>query len=170
MRSVLPTLAAAGLATLPANGAELSLSVELPTLSVAEYHRPYLAAWIEGADQNAVATLAVWYDMRLRNERGKEWLKDLRQWWRRGGRALELPADGVSGATRAPGRHELTFADTHPALARLPAGEYRIAVEVAREAGGREVVRVPFHWPPRAQDARASGSTEIGAVSLAVKP
>ena len=50
-------------------------------------------------------TLAVWYDVRTKTNNpegeGTKWLKDMRQWWRRGGRDLSVPIDGVTSATRA---------------------------------------------------------------------
>ena len=59
-----------------ARAAELELNVEIPTLPVAEYHRPYVAIWIEGADQTIAANLAVWYQTRGDHTK---WLPDLRQ-------------------------------------------------------------------------------------------
>jgi hypothetical protein len=111
-----------------------------------------------------VRTLAVWYEVSNVAE-GKDWLKDMRTWWRRGGRSLTLPMDGVSSATKAPGRHAVTVPGAR--LRDLPAGDYVMVVEAARELGGREAVRVPFRWGA-ANTARASGSTELGAVSVAV--
>ncbi|WP_421994490.1 DUF2271 domain-containing protein [Roseococcus sp.] len=170
MRSLLPALAVVGLTVAPAAGAELRVSIELPQLSVAEYHRPYLAAWLENRRQEPVASLSVWYDTRMRNEHGQRWLKDLRQWWRRTGNAMTLPADGVSGATRAPGRHQLVIDAANPRLAALPPGEYSLVVEVAREAGGREMVRVPLQWPPTGPATSASGSSELGVVAVSSRP
>ena len=89
-----------------ATAADLSLSVEIPQLPVAEYHRPYVAIWIEGADQTIAANLAVWYQVRGDHTK---WLPDLRQWWRRGGRDLKVPVDGLTGATRPVGQHLLKF-------------------------------------------------------------
>jgi hypothetical protein len=43
------------------HAADLSVNVEIPQLPVAEYHRPYVAIFIEGADQSLAANLAVWY-------------------------------------------------------------------------------------------------------------
>jgi hypothetical protein len=153
-------------AAAPAAGADLSVSVELPRLNTASYHRPYVAVWIERPDQSAVRTLAVWYQQTRNNEGdGKDWLKDLRTWWRKGGRAMTLPADGVSGATRAPGRQSITVPGAR--LNGLQPGQYNIVVEAARELGGREVVRVPFRWGA-ANAGTASGSTELGAVRVNV--
>ncbi|TCZ60837.1 DUF2271 domain-containing protein [Roseicella aquatilis] len=168
---ILPILAAAGLTAAPAAAAELKLTLEIPRLEVAEYHRPYLAIWVERPDQQAAATLAVWYDMGQRNAEGEKWLKDIRQWWRRAGREMRMPVDGVSGATRAPGRHGLTFDAAKGPLSDLPPGSYTLVVEAAREVGGRELLRLPFQWPPAAaQSAQAQGNSELGAVSLDLRP
>ena len=168
MRRTLPVIALSVIAA-PAAAAELSVSVEIPRLQVAEYHRPYVALWIEKPDQTAVRTLAVWYDVKLKNQEGETWLKDVRQWWRRAGRELALPADGVSGATRAPGKHQAVFRGSQ--VAGLAPGKYVLAVEAAREVGGREIVRVPFDWPARAaKTASAAGKAELGSVALTVKP
>ena len=61
MRKYLLPLAV--LITAPAAmAAEVKLAVEIPRLDVAEYHRPYVAIWLEKPDQSHVANLAVWYD------------------------------------------------------------------------------------------------------------
>ena len=40
---------------------DLSVNVEIPRINAAEYHRPYVAVWVEDADGKAAADLAVWY-------------------------------------------------------------------------------------------------------------
>jgi hypothetical protein len=153
-----------------AMAADLALKLEIPQLNVAEYHRPYIAAWMENADQKVVANLAVLYDTKKKDNGGGKWLKDMRQWWRKGGRDVAMPMDGVSGATKPPGEHTLTFPLGKDALDKLPAGQYELLVEVAREAGGREVVKVPLTWPLKpAQVASAKGKEEVGAVSVQLK-
>jgi hypothetical protein len=162
----LALVAAASAVAAPAVAADLTVSVEIPRATGASYHRPYVAVWIERPDNTAVRTLAVWYQQTANQEGdGKDWLKDMRTWWRRGGRALTLPADGISSATKAPGRHAVTVPGAR--LSNLPAGDYVMVVEAARELGGREAVRVPFRWGA-ANTARATGSTELGAVSVTV--
>ncbi len=52
------TIALSGLlATSPAYATTLDINVEVPKLNVAEYHRPYVAVWLEGADQKVAANL-----------------------------------------------------------------------------------------------------------------
>jgi hypothetical protein len=160
----------AAVTAVPALSAELTLKVQLPRMDIAEYHRPYLAAWIEKAsDQSWAGNIALWYDVRKRDNGGAKWLREMRQWWRKSGH--EVPAvDGVSGATRTAGDHVLNLVDSR-AVAALAPGRYEVVVEAARENGGREVVRVPFEWPVRqAASAQAQGQGELGAVSIAAKP
>ncbi|MFA5900523.1 MAG: DUF2271 domain-containing protein [Hyphomicrobium sp.] len=160
-----PALAGASLA------ADVKVTIEVPKLDVAEYHRPYVAAWIEKPDGTVAANLSVWYDVKEENKKGNKWLKDLRQWWRRAGRDLDMPVDGLSSPTRPAGKHALEYAGTAPPLAELQAGEYELVVEAAREVGGREVVRIPFKWPAAAVvSSSAQGKDELGAVDLEIKP
>ena len=98
---LLISMTLSGVAAWPALAADVKLSIEIPRLTVAEYHRPYVAVWLERADQSFVGNIAVWYDLKLKDNEGTKWLKDMRQWWRRSGRELSMPVDGLSSATRA---------------------------------------------------------------------
>lgn len=152
------------------HAAELNVGIQIPALNVAEYHRPYVAIWIENDSQQFMGNLAVWYDLKKRDNGGTKWLKDLRQWWRKSGRELTMPVDGVSGATRNVGEHQLSFNDKHNALNKLSAGRYQLVVEASREGGGREVVKVPFEWQAKkASQASSSGQEELGKVTVVVK-
>ncbi len=164
-------LIATGLIATPAGAQELSVRIEIPRLRVAEYHNPYIAVWVEDASGKVAANLDVWYDVDLRGEEGTKWLPDLRTWWRRTGRSLKMPVDGVSGPTQAPGQHRVDFKQGTRPLGNLAPGSYKLRVEAAREVGGREILTVPFQWPPAAaKTATAQGKTELGAVRLTVKP
>ena len=158
------------LASGSAMGADLSVKFDLPQLNVAEYHKPYVAIWIEHADQSIASNLAVLYDVKMKDKGGEKWVKDLRTWWRKAGRDATLPIDGVSGATRAPGGHTMKFNGAKHGIDKLPAGDYKLVVEAAREAGGREVVKVPFTWAGKGKlAANAAGKEELGAVSLQIQ-
>ena len=172
MRHLLPFAITSLLGTqaIVAEAAEMTVKVEVPRLNVAEYHKPYVAVWIEKPDQTFAANLAVWYDLKKRNNEGSKWLKDLRQWWRRSGRELDMPVDGLSGATRTSGEHSLSFPADQGALAKLPAGDYVLLVEAAREGGGREVVKLPFQWQAKGeQNLKAQGSNELGNIALTIR-
>ena len=182
MAGLLASLACIG----TADAAELEISIGIPRLDVAEYHRPYVAVWIERDDGSVAANLAVWYqqtrakprDAEARakssaasGEDGSRWLPDLRQWWRRSGRSSELPIDGVTGATRPVGQHRLHFSSADASLSTLAGGNYRLVVEAAREVGGRELLRLPLVWPPlKPEQASVEGKRELGRVELKLRP
>lgn len=141
-----------------ANG---TLTIELPRLQVAEYHPPYVAAWLSHSTTRDLTNLMLWYQLDDKHE-GDKWLKDLRQWWRRSGRTLPLPVDGFSSATRRPGSHTVGLA----ALALNP-GEYTLFVEASREVGGRELLQLPFSWPAAAgKTLTTKGRSELGNITL----
>ncbi len=169
MRILLP----AAVLSASAFAGDLEVTIEIPRLQAAEYHRPYVAMWVERPDQTVATNLAVWYDQQSsKPEAGTTWLKDLRQWWRKAGREMRMPVDGVSGATRPPGTHTVRIAGTRPGLAGLAAGSYQLVIEAAREVGGREIVRVPFQWPAAAgaRSGQAKGQFELGSIQVTVKP
>jgi hypothetical protein len=190
-------VAICSLAAAPAvMAADLDISLQIPQLDVAEYHRPYVAVWLEREDHSVASNLAVWYSQKrgggpggpggappadtgkpaegkpmAGGEGGTKWLPDLRQWWRRSGREVSLPIDGVSGATRAVGEQKLSFTVGKAPLAELAPGKYKLIVEAAREDGGRERVDIPFEWPAGAgTPLEAKGKSELGAISLLLKP
>lgn len=139
-----------------------TITITLPRLPVAEYKKPYVAGWIEGAGGGVPRSLFVWYDVKKAgNEPGTKWLSELRSWWRKSGRTLKLPADGVSGATRSPGSYTIALP------ADLAPGAYVVNIEAAREKGERELVSVPITVP--ADTGRATGRTELGAITIAAK-
>ncbi|MDB5470061.1 MAG: hypothetical protein JWR84_1621 [Caulobacter sp.] len=169
MRIALPAALLTALAASPALAADLTVGIEIPRMTVAEYHRPYVSIWIETPDETAVKTLAVWYDTKNSKGEGATWLKDMRQWWRRTGRGLDKAAiNGFSGPTKAPGKQQLVVPAAR--LADLAPGSYTLVVEAAREVGGREVVKIPFSWTGKGgKGGSAAGGSELGPVTLTIK-
>lgn len=151
--------------------ADLNIKIQIPRLDVAEYHRPYVAIWIENPDQSVAANLAVWYQTDPKKEDGTQWLKDLRQWWRRSGREQSFPIDGVTGATRPVGEQQLTFKGQSKQLSSLSTGKFNLVVEAVREVGGRELVKIPFEWPAKqSYQQTTQGKGELGAITLSISP
>tara|TARA_R110002111_G_scaffold176810_1_gene242463 strand:- start:153029 stop:153241 length:213 start_codon:yes stop_codon:yes gene_type:complete len=69
------------------------------------------------------------------------------------------------------GTHSLKFSDSRTPLQALPAGEYRLVVEAVREVGGRELLRLPFSWPPQQTETQSiQGESELGAIRLTLNP
>lgn len=159
--------AALAVPVLAAAPATMDVTVNIPRLKVAEYHKPYVAFWVEKAGAKP-KTVAVWYDHDMKANEGTKWLRDVRQWWRVSGRTLTFPANGITGATRAPGTHRISFSRAQ--LGATAPGDYVLVIEASREVGGRELLRIPFSWPARAgAGGKAAGKTELGAVSVSFR-
>lgn len=150
------------------NAGKNELSITLPRIAVAEYHAPYVAVWLADKRGNRVADIAVWYDLNMADNEGEKWLKDLRLWWRRSGRSASMPIDGVSGATRRPG---VSTIDLSHHLSDIPAGEYVIQVEAARELGGRETLSLPLTLPVLSPlTIHTDGQQELTSIALTMEP
>jgi hypothetical protein len=159
--------AALAVPVLAAAPATMDVTVNIPRLKVAEYHKPYVAFWVEKTGAKP-KTVAVWYDHDMKANEGTKWLRDVRQWWRVSGRTLTFPANGITGATRAPGTHRISFSRAQ--LGATAPGDYVLVIEASREVGGRELLRIPFSWPARAgAGGKAAGKTELGAVSVSFR-
>ena len=171
MRIALPVVVS-GLLTTQALAADLSVNIEIPVLNVAEYHRPYVAMWIERSNQSVAANLAVWFDLKQKNNDGTKWLKDLRQWWRRSGRELAMPVDGLSGATRAAGRAPGHLEQRQvPARRRCPPASTSSSSRPREKSAGASCCACRFSGRPRPPaTAKVSGEHELGAVTLNLKP
>ena len=144
------------------------LEITLPVLNVAEYHAPYVAAWLADERGKRVVDIAVWYDTDMANSEGEKWLKDLRMWWRRSGRTASMPIDGVSGATQRPGT---TSVSLDGRFDNVPAGDYFVWVEAARELGGRETLKVRVSLPVKQTvNTRAEGQHELSSIKLIMEP
>lgn len=159
--------AAPAVPVLAAAPATMDVTINIPQLKVAEYHKPYVAIWVEKTGGPA-KTVAVWYDYDMKANEGTKWLREVRQWWRAAGRTMTFPANGITGATRAPGTQKISFSRAQ--LGAAAPGEYTLVIEAAREVGGRELLRIPFTWPASAgAGGRAAGKTELGAISVAFR-
>ncbi len=146
---------------------KLVMEVDIPRFNVAEYHKPYVAIWLEDSKRKATQ-LELWYDLDMKDNEGEKWLKDIRQWWRRVGRKAEQPFDGITSATKGPGTHKVSMALNSKQFANLPAGEYQLRIEASREVGGKEVINIPLTWPPKATDfpLTSLGKTELGKINI----
>jgi len=137
--------------------AQFEVVFEIPKIDTAEYHRPYVAVWVETDRREPHAQILVWVEQ-------EKWFRDLRSWWRRGGSTLAFPIDGVSGATRKPDMYQ------EHKVVDLPPGNYTLNIEAVREVGGREHIKVPLHWQGQSWTHTEQGRSELGKVSFSVAP
>lgn len=160
--ATIASLSALLAATMPAAafGRTAQLLIDIPKPATAEWHRPYVAIWIEDATGKTVRHVTVFHD---RTRIGARWLPEMRQWWRSGGRSLQMPADGISRATPAAGVQTIPLG----MVTTLADGNYVIAIEAAREKGGHELLRLPITLTKgMPSSAKARGRTELATASV----
>ena len=93
-------LGAMGAIAVPAAAQTMDVTVTIPRLNVAEYHRPYVAMWIEKAGATP-RTISIWYDFDMKDNEGTKWLRDVRQWWRMSGRSLSTCTSQTEASSSA---------------------------------------------------------------------
>ncbi len=128
-----------------APGYEMKVDFELDKPEAERYLRPYVAIWIEDKDDFPVRTLSLWL---LKGEKGLRWLPDLKRWSRSDKtRRLADTTDIVpliSSATRNPGKYSVTWDGLDDSKKPLPAGEYTLYIEAAREKGTYQIMKHAF--------------------------
>lgn len=146
---------------------DANLYVELPRAT----HRPYVGIWIETAsDKSFVTNVAAWYDKHKGVARNKQWMEDMRQWWRKTGGLSSTAMDGATGASRGAGVHSIDLTTARISSVLKP-GDYEVVVEAVREHGGHDILRMPLAWPPSSKaDTTVQGKRELGRVRLTVGP
>lgn len=166
-----PTRAESSIATLEVL---LQLPVHRSTTSA---KRPYVSLWFtDAAGQQPIPLLLQGKDPR--------WYAALTRWWSQLGAAVpawvaasqqdpqlgrermaDFHIDQYASATQrsGPQRWHLPLRDR--LQQPLAAGDYLLWLEVAREHGGRELLKLPFRWPlPQAVSAK--GRHEITAIEI----
>lgn len=130
-----------------ADGKLLSLVVNITLAKPSEpgYRRPYVAVWLEDADEFPVKTALLFLDNK---QPGPRWHRDLIRWYRNDRtRKLADQTDligVISGATRGPGEYKAVFDGTDDAGKPLKPGKYTLYLEAAREHGTYQIIRQPL--------------------------
>ena len=121
---------------------ELAINFELNKPAGAQYRRPYVAIWLEDADEFPVRTAVLWMQTK---QPGPRWHRDLLRWFRNDG--VRKLADGtdligtISSATRGAGQYKAVFDGKDDAGQPLKPGKYTLFIEVAREHGTYQLIR-----------------------------
>ncbi len=144
------------------NTENIDIEINIPKLNVGTYHRPYVAIWLETEKRKGLHTIAVWHEK-------EDWLKDMRQWWRKLGRKNTETYDATSSATRRPGSYHINWNALDKKGNAFPAGEYYLSFEAAREAGGRDYLRQKISLGHnKAQQYTLKGKVELGNIKISI--
>ncbi len=134
----------------------ISIEFEQPVLDVNPYHKPYVAIWLETPKRKGIETLMLWHEK-------DDWLKDLRQWWRKLGRN-STGFDGITSATHKPGTYHLDKKITELK------GQFYICLEAAREDGGRDFIKQKITLGDnKPQTYELHGKYELGNIVITIK-
>lgn len=120
----------------------LEVKFELNLPEGGRYRRPYVAVWLEDADEFPVRTGLLWMQTK---SPGPRWHRDLLRWYKNdsvrklaGGKDL---IETIAGATRGPGQYKVLFDGKDDAGEPLSPGKYTLFIEVAREHGTYQLIR-----------------------------
>ena len=141
--------------------AQHEITVQLPEIETSQYHRPYVAVWVEDAQQQPVKLIALWVEK-------PDWLKDLRRFWRKIGRSNTALVDAVSGATQKAGTYTLQWDGKDDNGEPLAAGQYQLLVEAAREQGGRSLAKHEFMLPAKGAVIDIAADGELGDITASL--
>lgn len=125
--------------------------------------RPFVAVWIEDKDGFPVRTVALWFH-------GNRWLPDLRSWMKAD--HMRAMTEGtqiaatISSATRGPGDYTLKWDGRDAQGHALPAGDYTLFIEAAREHGTHQVIKHSFSLPQASGHTELTGNVEIAAAKV----
>lgn len=106
---------------------QVSITLELIRPAGGKVRRPYAAIWIEDAEQKPVRVLTVWGELR-------QYQRDLTKFWKIA-RDQRDRFEGVTRATRPPGKYTLAWNGLDDKGEPVERGTYTIVVEVHREHG-----------------------------------
>lgn len=136
----------------------MAIELEIPTPAAARRYRPpFVAIWLEELDGTAATTIEVWYNR-------DRWLPDLNQWWRKLGSGGTSNYDAVTGATHRPGIHIIEWDGKDVFGNQVEVGEYWLWVEIVREHGGSERIKLKIDLSQPGSTAQVEGSSEIGKI------
>jgi thiamine biosynthesis lipoprotein ApbE len=121
----------------------IKFEINQPDSGGGRYRKPYIAVWVENAEGFPVRNLAVWVS--LGGSGPWQWLPDLKRWYRAEDARRKADrgdmVDAIGQATRPPGKYSLTWDGRDDKGKPLPAGEYTVSIEAAREHGTYQIIR-----------------------------
>jgi len=143
-------------------GHQLQIDVEIARISEQFVHRPFVAVWVEDANQKPVKLLSIWFNK-------PKWLRDLREFYKNYGANFSPGAMSMSaaaGATRSAGKYTLVWDGKDEAGNYVPAGTYTIQIEAAREHGTYQIMSGAIECGKKPAAVTLAGNIEIAAASL----
>lgn len=89
--------------------------------------RPYVAVWVEDANNKVVRTITIWGD-------NSRWLRELSYWWQ-AAKGDQQDTQSITRATRPAGEYAITWDGKDEFGKPVAKGDYTVVIEVNREHG-----------------------------------
>lgn len=146
--------------------------IDRPARLEGPYRRPYVVIWAENDQGHAVRTVSLWVS--LGGSGPDQWLPDLTRWYR--GDPVRSLSDKknmvytIARPTRPPGKYTVVWDGSDDKRAPLPAGNYTISVETAREHGTHQLIRKQVTLGEQSFTIDLGGNPELKSVVLEYRP
>jgi FAD:protein FMN transferase len=144
---------------------QVSINVEIKAPAGTRIKRPYVAVWIEDANEKIVRTVAVW------GTRDK-YISELSYWWEAAGgdSAFDL-YKSISRATRPAGKYTVVWNGLDDQGNALPKGDYTVCVELNREDGhhGMESAMISCRDEQKSANLAATAESEASTIEYRAK-
>ncbi|MBV1887006.1 MAG: DUF2271 domain-containing protein, partial [Parvibaculaceae bacterium] len=139
------------------------VELKIPDHDVANYERPYVAAWISDKDRNLVKIL-------LLAGSSPRWMEENYYWQRRVGRKAGSLIDAISEPTRKPGDYTLTWDGFDYEGTAVPAAPYILNIEASREHGDHQLERVEIEFGDDPFAKTLPTGAELGTIQVRYGP
>lgn len=152
---------------------ELEVKIELSRAPGAQYRRPYVAIWLENADEDPVRTGLLFMTTK---QPGPRWHRNLNRWYKQdnlrklAGDKTDL-IETIASASRGPGEYRTVFDGLDDNGKPLKPGKYMLFVEVAREHGTYQIIRQPLELGTKPiESTQMKSNVEIKSASFEYRP
>jgi len=145
---------------------QVTINITLKTIAATgnrAVKRPYVAIWVENSEKKHIRTLAVWGN----NDR---YLSSLTTWWATSDDADLDAIKAITRATRPAGQYSVTWDGLDEKGKGLPAGDYKIFIEINREHGRHVTGSSVIHCGGDNQSIDLAETTESEASKITYGP
>jgi thiamine biosynthesis lipoprotein ApbE len=146
----------------------INFEINQPDGAGRRYRRPYVAIWVENKDGFPVRNLTLWVSMG--GSGPFQWLPDLKRWYRADQARKEVENKDLvftmARPTRPPGKYKVIWDGKDDHGKPVPAGEYTLFIDAAREHGTYQSIRKPLALADKPLTEVLKGNVEIKAASI----
>jgi thiamine biosynthesis lipoprotein ApbE len=144
---------------------QVSINLEIKAQVQGRTKRPYVAVWIEDANEKIVRTVTIWGTK-------DKYISELSYWWdAAGGDQAFSIYKSISRATRPAGKYTIAWDGLDDQGNALPKGDYTVCVELNREEGhhGMESAVVSCRDEQKSADLAATAESEASTIEYGPK-